>query len=140
MKGRCAGEGPDPPLSYTFKCDDRSPNRVRTYWYHNGSAVYLVVEGHRRRFYYAAPRPGMQRAGAKEDDLLFEGTSDGKSYIGTAIIFNAQCGSASYRVSGPILDGGRRVVMRGRAPQLNNDCRVSGYRQDVLTFALSPEH
>lgn len=163
MKGRCAGEGPDGPgpeitielrslggklqidaggqvLSYAHKCGGASPSGGRTYWDHNGSAVYLVAEGKRRRFYYAAPRPGMQMAGAKEDDLLFEGTADASGYVGAAFIFNPRCGSASYRVSGPILDGGRRVVMRGQAPRLSNDCRVVGHRPDVLTFILSPEH
>jgi hypothetical protein len=114
--------------------------RDRTNWDHNGSKVYLVVEGNRRRFYYAEPRLGMQRAGAKKDDLLFEGTSDGKSYVGTAFIFNLQCRPTAYRVRGPILDGGRRVVMRGSAPRINNDCQVSGHTPDTLTFTLSPEH
>jgi hypothetical protein len=163
MKGSCSGEGPSASgleiaielrsqggqlhineggraLAYTYKCGEPSHQRGHTYWNHKGSRVYLVVEGSRRRFYYAVPRPGMQEAGARVDDLLFEGTSDGKSYDGTAFIFNPRCAPAAYRVSGPIHDGGRRVEMRGSAPRIGDDCRVTGYSPDVLIFTLSPEH
>ena len=163
MKGRCSGEGPDPPgpeitielrsqggklrvdvggqtFAYAQKCGELLPDQGRTYWDHNGSKVYLVAERNRRRFYYDAPRPGMQRAGAIKDELLFEGTSDGKGYVGTAFIFNARCGPAAYRASGPILDGGRKVVMRGLAPRIGKDCQVTGHSPDILTFTLSPEH
>jgi hypothetical protein len=42
-------------------------------------------------------------------------------------------------VSGPILDGGRRVEMRGSAPLIGSDCRVTGYKPDALIFTLA-EH
>lgn len=62
----------------------------------------------------------------------------GDSYSGTAFVFDRRCGQVPYQVSGPILDGGRRVVMRGRAPRVNRQCSVYGYKDDVLEFELLP--
>lgn len=109
-----------------------------TYWLHNGSVMYLVANGESREFYYWQPRPGMLEAGARRDTLLFRGTSRYGAYSGTAYIFNARCGAFPYQVSGPILDGYRRVVMRGQAPRVGEDCRVFGYIDDVLEFSLIP--
>lgn len=134
---------------YAMKCnaaespslsDENSGNdgKARTYWNHNGSVLYLVAEGARRRFYYSQPRPIMIEAGARADSLLFDGNSLGDSYVGTAFIFHASCGQYPYTVSGPILDDNRRVVLRGEAPLVNDNCVVYSHRDDVLTFTLAP--
>jgi hypothetical protein len=88
-----------------------------TLWYHNGSLVYLVVEGPSRKFYYKEPREEMLAVGARLGSLLFSGKSNGKKYVGTAYIFNARCGQVPYRVTGPILDNFKRVILRGQAPR-----------------------
>ena len=98
--------------------------------------MYLTVNGSTRAFYYENPRPGMLEAGAQRGSLLFSGEAVGETYEGTAYIFNRQCGTFSYRVSGPILDGYRRVVLRGQAPAVDPDCHIIGYRPDLLEFEL----
>lgn len=126
-------------LYYSVKCGS-SPDRAeqRTYWDHNGSVMYLVAEGHKRRFFYSQPRGGIAEAGAETGSLLFEGTSDGSSYVGTAYIFNRACGTFPYRVRGPILDDHRRVVLRGMAPRIGANCAVASHFPDVLEFELEP--
>lgn len=125
------------PEYYPVKCDG-SASPTRTLWLHNGSTVYLVVNGSRRQFFYLRPRPGMLAAGVSEGTLLFDGVSSGSSYQGSAFLFDKQCGSVSYAVNGPILDGGRRVVVGGRAPRLNGSCATHGYFNDALEFTLLP--
>ena len=106
-----------------------------SYWNHNGSVMYLVADGARRRFFYERPRPGMAQAGARKDSLLFDGRKVGNRYEGTAYLFSNRCGKIGYRVGGPIQNGSRRVVMYGQAPRRSRtSCRVTGYRQDTLVF------
>ncbi len=125
----------------TYKDVDGRQERTekgRSYWDHNGSVMYLVAQGDRRQFFYSKPRRGMLQAGAHEGSLLFDGETDGRTYEGTAFIFNRRCGQYPYRVAGPIKDDGRGVLLRGRAPRVDGDCRVYGYRDDELEFILMP--
>jgi hypothetical protein len=107
-----------------------------TYWDHNGSIVYLIADGASRQFYYHEPRPGMLQAGARPGALLFKGRSIEGSYVGTAYIFSRNCGPTAYRVSGPILDDYRTVVLQGQAPRMDAECRVQGYFTDTLRFTF----
>jgi Aspartyl protease len=107
-----------------------------TLWEHNGSILYLVVNGSSRELYYQEPRQGMVEAGARPGSLLFHGKSVRGKYIGTAFIFNSRCGQYPYPVSGPILDSYDRVVLTGRAPRVAADCSVEGYFEDTLDFRL----
>jgi hypothetical protein len=50
---------------------------TRSIWNHNGSMMYLVVDGMKREFYYQTPRPGMLQAGAQQGSMLFSGESAG---------------------------------------------------------------
>ena len=111
------------------------PRPGRSYWDHNGSLMHLEAKGAERRFYYEQPRELMQRAGAKNGTLLFEGRKDANSYVGTARIFAGECGSFTYSVSGPISEDQRTVVMTGQAPRIDlATCRVIGHRDDRLVF------
>jgi len=126
---------------YRSKCGsgaDSAADSQRTYWDHNGSVMYLEAHGRHRQFYYSQPRAGMADAGVASGALLFDGSSDGSGYDGTAYIFSRNCGSFSYHVAGPILDDHRRVVLRGTAPRIGSDCRVAGHAPDTLEFVLEP--
>lgn len=118
-----------------YKSDMREaePKHV---WLHNGSTISLEVDGTARRFYYISPRQGMLDAGAMSGDLLFEGIVKGSTYAGTAYFFNQACGKTAYQVRGPILDGGRKVVLKGLAPRLDDTCSVKGNVADTLVFEL----
>jgi hypothetical protein len=104
----------------------------RSIWRHNDSAVYLVVEGSSQRFYYQAPRPGLDQVGIKEDTLLFQGGSTNGMLAGTAYIFSKKCGPAGYSVQGALSD--RLIQLTGKAPTRNGTCQVIGTRDDQLVF------
>ena len=112
------------------------PQAQQLLWDHNGSTVYLIAEGHSRKFFYKEPRPGMLSAGAKPDSLIFEGKANGEQYEGTAYLFDSHCGKLPYQVSGPILDNYERVVLQGKAPRVGTNCRIQGYLTDSLEFNL----
>jgi hypothetical protein len=117
----------------------RAPAAGVTHWDHNGSRMALHSAGSARRFLYVKPRPGMVRAGAKPGDAVFEGEREGQIYRGTAFIFSPRCGRLPYAVTGSVAAGERRVVLEGRAPRLDDRCRVVGQRADTLVFDLLPE-
>ena len=108
---------------------------TRSYWNHNGSVMYLVASGADRAFHYYEPRPAMLEYGAKPNTVVFRGRSDGTRYEGTAFVFSKRCKAKyGYRVTGPIEDDGRRVVLTGTKPQLGENCRRVGGAPDKLVF------
>ena len=106
----------------------------RTYWNHNGSVMYLVINRRRREFYYHQPRQGMRDEGVMPGTLLFAGTVNGNSYEGIAYLFSARCGKRAFRVTGPVAENGGRVVMTGAAAGFNSRCEPKGVINDVLVF------
>ncbi len=107
-------------------------------WLHNGSIMRLETSGSERRFFYEAPRVGIRKVGAKPGTLLFKGLLKGSAYSGTAYVFAAGCNPQPYAVEGRVSDGGRRVVMTGKAPRLSAACEVTGSRDDTLVFTWKP--
>jgi uncharacterized caspase-like protein len=119
---------------------DRGITPVRpsgpTRWYHNGSQMRLAANGASRQFYYDNPRQGMREQGVGSGELLFDGSRDGTSYSGTAHVFKRGCKKAGYQVNGNVAEDQRTVVMTGRAPIMDGNCQVRGYRDDELVFEL----
>ena len=109
-------------------------NSGQSRWDQDGSTVYLVADGAVRRFYYETPRDDLAAAGAQKGALLFDGKKNGSKYAGTAYAFAAACKPKGYQVNGNISDDEKQVTLRGKAPQLNSRCQVTGYRDDVLVF------
>jgi hypothetical protein len=149
--------GPEPQMSFQF-CDDAtlqnakaafdalislgsqtssaSDDRLSTpRWMHNGSVVKLVAEGAKREFYYETPREGLTKAGVTSGALLFSGQRSGKTYSGTAYIFNKRCGPIAYQVSGNVSDDDRQVTMEGQAPRVGANCQVVTTKPDTLIFS-----
>jgi hypothetical protein len=122
--------------SAVAQAPDPQTARPPSLWYHNGSTMYLVVNGSARQFHYENPRPGMLEVGARRGSLLFTGVSAHDNYEGTAYIFRGPCGQFPYQVSGPILDDGSRVLLQGQAPRVNERCQIIGYKADKLEFTL----
>jgi hypothetical protein len=105
-------------------------------WEHNGSVVYLTADGAKRRFYYDAPRAGLDAIGVKRGTLLFEGRKDGDRYSGTAYLFSQKCGLQAYAVSGPVASDQSQITitLSGQAPRLDATCKQVGLRNDNLVF------
>lgn len=105
----------------------RAANR-QSFWDHNGSLMRLDRQGNARRFYYQRPSSRMARAVSIVDRLLFTGRQSGNRYSGTAYVFSSRCRRKfGYQVSGELSAGGKRLVMRGAAPVIGSNCRVSRY-------------
>lgn len=107
-------------------------------WLHNGSVMRLEASGNERRIFYEAPRAGLRKVGAAPGTLLFEGLADGQTFSGTAHVFAAGCAPQPYAVTGRISDGGRRIVMTGKAPRISPACQATGLRDDTLVFTWKP--
>jgi len=112
----------------------RTASPEPTIWDHNGSVMYLVANGSSREVYYQKPRPGMLDAGARPGSLLFRGEVNNGQYLGTAYIFNLQCGPIPFEVKGTILDDDKRIVLTGPAPRVGRDCRPYGTYTSNLEF------
>jgi hypothetical protein len=102
-------------------------------WDHNGSTLTLEASGAGRKFFYHTPRAGLP---VTTGTLLFAGTTDGERYSGKAFAFSTKCGAREYSVSGPVSANRRSVTMYGKAPRVDSDCKVVGYKDDVLVFNL----
>ena len=107
-------------------------------WLHNGSIMRLEASANERRFVYEAPRAGIRKVGAKPGTLLFKGLVEGAGYSGTAYVFAAGCPPQPYAVEGRLSDGGRRLVLSGKAPRISASCDVTGARDDSLVFTWKP--
>ena len=105
----------------------------RSFWRHNGSAVYLYTDGRAHKFYYQRPRLGLKEI-VKPNTLLIDAVAEGDRISGIAYLFSKKCGPASYAVQGAGDD--RRIELRGQAPVRNSACKEKGRRNDVLTFDL----
>ena len=87
---------------------------------------------------YVQPRRGMRNVGVRNGTLLFEGVEEGSGVInGKARRFSRRCGKNIYAVSGT--DNGNRIVLRGNAPILDQNCQVTRFRSDTLVFTLQQQ-
>lgn len=108
--------------------EQRQARPQTSFWDHNGSLMRLAADGDRRKFYYEKPSSRMARAVSVVDNLLFSGRKVGNRYEGTAYVYASRCGRKyGYQVSGEISGDGKRVVVRGAAPVIASNCRVSRY-------------
>jgi hypothetical protein len=110
---------------------------LTSHWNHNGSLVSLVSEGSKQKFIYSTPRVGLLDAGVKPGTLLFEGQKNGQNIDGTAYQFYRTCKSHGFQVTGSTSDDRRQITLKGKAPQLDLNCNVTGTRDDVLVFSAS---
>jgi hypothetical protein len=105
-------------------------------WSHNGSVMYLRIDGSSRRIYYLTPRAGMVAAGARQDSLLFDGNEHSGQWTGSAYVFSGRCKQKyPYTVTGGMRDG-TIIELAGYAPHITADCTVDRYgtSNDVLIF------
>lgn len=113
-----------------------APVLADSYWDHNGSLMRLKANGQQRVFTYEEPRSVLRRAGVRTGTVLFDGRNVGDYYVGRARRFSKDCKAPLvYKVEGPVVDGGSRIVMRGMRQVFASGCRGTGrYVEDVLVF------
>lgn len=106
----------------------------KSLWEHNGSILRLVAQGTARSFIYERPREKLRDEGVGLDTTLFKGTAQDDTYSGTAYVFRANCKPFGYAVSGSILNNGRTVILIGKAPVVDAQCKRVGLVDDELVF------
>jgi hypothetical protein len=107
-------------------------------WIHNGSVMSLVTDGKTQKFIYYTPRIGLLDAGVKPGTLLFEGRRTGRTFVGTAYQFYRTCKPRGFRVSGTVSEDQKQIILKGKVPLLDVNCKVTGTRDDVLVFTANP--
>ena len=113
---------------------------VLTIWTHNGSTMQLATDGEGRTITYVTPRAGLAANSVHPGALLFDGTSDGRTYKGRARFFSKACGEILFPVQGVIEQNGARIALSGAAPKLDGKCRPSGGTSpQTLVFELKPK-
>lgn len=105
---------------------------------HNNSLMEVQVCDGTLDISYKQVRSGLQDAGVKANDVLFEGkVSRTGGVTGLARMFSAKCGPLTYNVTGTIRN--TSILLEGEAPVRNASCRVTKYRADKLLFTLKTE-
>ena len=94
-------------------------------WTHNGSTLFMVSDGNRRRLHYIDPRPVIRDNGVKPNCLLIDGEIVGTKFVGKAHIYRVQCGMFAYDVTGEYADGAVRLELNGPGPEPLFNCRVT---------------
>ena len=84
----------------------------------------MTAEGSRRVIVYEAVREALLKTDGANGMVLFRGERNDDRFTGEAYTFKVGCSPAPYRVAGRI-EGGRRLVLLGRAPVFDKDsCTV----------------
>jgi hypothetical protein len=114
--------------------------RYASYWTHSGSEMGLVASGDDRIFAYVAPRAGLGDL-VKKGTVLFAGRKSENTYKGKAKVFSGKCPTLEYEVEGPVQDGGRTVILRGKRPIPDPaaNCQQTRTIDDVLVFKYKRE-
>lgn len=108
--------------------------KFASYWNHNGSVMGLVADGDKRSMVYVNVRDQLTNL-VKPGTWLFKGSSDGNNYRGTARRFSAGMPPLEYAVSGPIIEGGNRVVLTGKVTIRRSNGKTETFT-DRLDFRL----
>jgi hypothetical protein len=112
------------------------PAPAGSYWKHGSSIMRLEATGLSRKFFFYKPSDDQLEAGAKAESLRFDGQISRKGYTGTAFLYSDKCGRSAFQVSGQIESNESRVILSGRSPQVDRDCREIGGSDQKLVFDL----
>ncbi len=106
-------------------------------WDHDGSTLLLITDGMQRKFYYETPRPGLIEIGVLRGTLFFVGQQKGRAYRGIARVFSKRCGATPYSVSGEISEDSQTILVRGKAPSLDGQCRIQATWEAIAMLVRS---
>jgi hypothetical protein len=107
-------------------------------WSQDGSIVDLSANGATRKFVIEVPDTSHKSTGAVKGAVLFAGTKNADRYEGKAYRYFVNCKALAYDVIGEISADEKRVVLRGKAPELDAKCKVTGYGETSTTFDFVP--
>jgi len=119
-----------------YSRQNEAPAPPGSYWKQGESVMRLDAVGVSRKFYFYIPSDAQLKAGAKAESLRFEGQIAGAGYTGTVFLYSAKCGRVAFPVSGQIENDDGRVILFGRTPKLDGNCREIGKVDQKLVFDL----
>jgi TPR repeat protein len=123
----------DTATSENSQASDAS-GATASYWKNDASIMRLDATGVSRKFIFFKPSGDQMKAGAKVGSLRFDGQISGDGYSGTAFSYSEKCGRERFPVSGQIENNGARVILSGKSPQMDGDCREIGKTAQTLVF------
>jgi hypothetical protein len=131
-----ASAGNESPNKATSRNSPQSeaPVPSGSYWKSANSIMQLEARGINRKFFFYKPSGAELKAGAKAGSLRFDGQISGKGYTGTAFLYSEKCGRSAFQVSGEIENDDSRVILSGRAPHVDSNCRKIGRTDQTLIF------
>jgi peptidyl-prolyl cis-trans isomerase C len=103
-------------------------------WSHKGARMRLAAIGDSVRIEFEAPSEALAKQGIEPGAPIFQGKRAGLSYTGEAFAYSPQCGSRPFPVEGEASADERRLELRGKAPNMDAGCNVTGTRDEVLVF------
>jgi peptidyl-prolyl cis-trans isomerase C len=103
-------------------------------WSHKGARMRLAAIGDSVRIEFEAPSEALAKQGIEPGSPIFKGKRAGLSYTGEAFAYSPQCGSRPFPVEGEASADERRLELRGKAPNMDAGCNVTGTRDEVLVF------
>jgi hypothetical protein len=105
-------------------------------WEYNGSTLSLTVDGMQWKFHYETPRRELVEMGVQRGTLFFVGQKGGRGYRGFTMVFS-RCGVSPYSVRGEISEDGQTILLRGKAPSLDERCRTHSTWEAIATLVRS---
>lgn len=108
---------------------------MQSRWSQGESELGLMVHGDRAELVYLFISEDTHASGAGEDAHLFDGKASGPgAYAGTAYSFGRGCDPLEYDARAGLDESGRKLVVSGKRPILNERCRVVDLVQDTITL------
>jgi Caspase domain len=117
----------DPLKGWTTMCAASPPAPSDNAWLHNGSAMFMVADGNKRRLHYVAPRKSIKDQGVTPNCMLVDGEVRDGRFVGKAHIYRERCGQYAYDVVGDYNETLERFELKGPSPIVLENCRVARF-------------
>jgi hypothetical protein len=111
-----------------------APAHAASLWDYNGSTFLLVGDDAAREFTYDTVKAGLP---VSKGATFFKGTASGNHYSGTAYVFAPRCGAMGFSVTGAVNVDGSIIVLSGKAPRRDNNCKVIDYADTEMQFSFT---
>jgi hypothetical protein len=111
-----------------------APVHAASLWDYSGSSFLLVGDGNAREFTYDTVQAGLP---VSKGAAIFRGTASGNHYSGTAYVFSPRCGAMGYSVTGAVNVDGSIIMLSGKAPRRDNNCKVIDYADSEMQFSYT---
>ena len=124
------------PFGLAKRCDPPARGPFGITMGIHGSTLSLTIDGVQWKFRYKTPRRELVDMGIRRGTLFFVGQKRGRGYRGMTMVFS-RCGVTPYSVSGEISEDGQTILLRGKAPSLDEKCRTHSTWEAIAMLVRS---